>query len=135
MRRMDFIAELGMACERNQTNAPRASIVVTNDNSGRFVARCIDSALAQSYPDTEVVVVDDASRDHSRDIIESYGKRVVPILLKRNGGQGAAFVARAVAALAPGVAQVQFRMLSSVSLQLITYGNSRCGIRSPTHRV
>src|SRR5215469_16521569 len=91
MRRLDLIAELGTAPERNQMNAPRASIVVTNYNYGRFVARCIDSALAQSYPDTEVVVVDDASRDHSREIIRSYGKRVVPILLERNGGQGAAF--------------------------------------------
>jgi GT2 family glycosyltransferase len=79
MRRLDFIAELGTASERNQMNAPRAPIVVTNYNYGRFVARCIDSALAQSYPDIEVVVVDDASRDHSREIIQSYGKRVVPV--------------------------------------------------------
>jgi glycosyltransferase involved in cell wall biosynthesis len=116
-------------------NAPRASIVITNYNYGRFVARCIDSALAQSYPDTEVVVVDDASQDHFREIIQSYGKRAVPVLQERNGGQGAAFdagfracqgdvvlfldaddwlyphaVARVVAALSPGVAQVQFRL-------------------------
>src|ERR1700678_1998229 len=116
-------------------NAPRASIVITNYNYGRFVARCIDSALAQSYPDTEVVVVDDASQDHFREIIQSYGKRAVPVLQERNGGQGAAFdagfracqgdvvlfldaddwlyphaVARVVAALSPGVAQVPFRL-------------------------
>ena len=116
-------------------NAPRASIVITNYNYGRFIARCIDSAPAQSYPDTEVVVVDDASRDHSREIIQSYGKRVVPVLQERNGGQGAAFnagfracqgdvvlfldaddwlypdaAARVVAAFSPGVAQVQFRL-------------------------
>ena len=55
-------------------SAPRTSIVITNYNYGRFVARCIDSALAQSYPNTEVVVVDDASRDNSREIIQSYGR-------------------------------------------------------------
>ena len=61
-------------------SAPRTSIVITNYNYGRFVARCIDSALAQSYPDTEAVVVDDASRDDSREIIQSYGTRVLPYL-------------------------------------------------------
>ncbi len=116
-------------------NALRASIVITNYNYGRFLARCIDSALAQSYADTEVVVVDDASRDHSREIIQSYGKRVVPVLEERNRGQGAAFnagfracqgdvvlfldaddwlypdaVARVIAVLSPGVTQVQFRL-------------------------
>jgi hypothetical protein len=116
-------------------NVLRASIVITNYNYGRFLTRCIDSALAQTYPDAEVVVVDDASQDHSREIIQSYGKRVAPVLQERNGGQGAAFnagfgacqgdvvlfldaddwlyphaVARVVAALSPGVAQVQFRL-------------------------
>jgi hypothetical protein len=42
MRRLDFIAELGTASERNQMNAPRASIVVTNrlhlvDGDGREI--------------------------------------------------------------------------------------------------
>jgi len=118
------------AVDAESMGALRASIVITNYNYGRFLARCIDSALAQSYPDTEVVVVDDASLD-SREIIQSYGKRVVPVLEERNRGQGAAFnsgfracqgdvvlfldaddwlyphaVARVVAALSPGVAQV-----------------------------
>lgn len=116
-------------------NAWSASIVITNYNYGRFLTRCIDSALAQSYPDTEIVVVDDASLDDSREIIRSYGRHVVPVLQERNSGQGAAFnvgfracrgdvvlfldaddwlypqaVARVVAALSAGVAQVQFRL-------------------------
>src|SRR5215813_13183235 len=114
---------------------PRASIVITSYNYARFLGRCIDSALAQTYPETEVVVVDDASRDGSRDIIQSYGKRLVPVLRAENAGQAAAFnsgfvasrgdivffldaddwlyplaVERAVAAFGPGVAQVQFRL-------------------------
>ena len=103
MRRLDFIAELGTASERNQMNAPRASIVVTNYNYGRFVAGCIDSALAQSYPDIEVVVVDDASRDHSREID-------VVLFLDADDWLYPHAVARVIAALAPGVAQVQFRL-------------------------
>lgn len=68
----------------------RASIVITNYNYGRFLRTSIDSALGQTYGNTEVVVVDDDSTDGSREIISSYGNRV-KALLNRHGGQGAAF--------------------------------------------
>jgi glycosyltransferase involved in cell wall biosynthesis len=68
----------------------RASVIVNNHNYGRFLGEAIDSALAQSYEDTEVVVVDDGSTDESREIIAGYGDRIDAIL-KNNGGQGSAF--------------------------------------------
>ncbi len=67
-----------------------ASVVVVNHNYGRFLRTAIDSALAQTYLDTEVVVVDDGSRDDSRSIIGSYGDEVVAVL-QQNGGQAAAW--------------------------------------------
>ena len=67
-----------------------ASIVVNNYNYGAFLAEAIDSALAQTWEHTEVVVVDDGSTDDSADIINGYGDRIVPVL-KANGGQGSAF--------------------------------------------
>ena len=70
--------------------APLVSIVIDNYNYGGFVAEAIDSALAQTYPDTEVIVVDDGSSDGSREVIAAYGDRVRP-LLKENGGQASAF--------------------------------------------
>lgn len=71
-------------------NALRTSIIITNYNYGRFLPRCIESALAQSHS-SEVIVVDDASQDGSRDIILGYGDKITPVLQERNGGQGAAF--------------------------------------------
>src|SRR5712692_386616 len=68
----------------------RVSIIVNNYNYGRFLKEAIDSALNQSYPNVEVIVVDDGSTDHSRGIIASYGDRIIPVL-KENGGQGSAF--------------------------------------------
>jgi glycosyltransferase involved in cell wall biosynthesis len=65
---------------------PLASIIVNNYNYGRFLDEAIDSALNQTYPHTEVIVVDDGSTDNSREIIASYGGQIVP-LLKENGGQ------------------------------------------------
>jgi hypothetical protein len=70
--------------------APIVSIVVNNFNYARFLRRAIDSALAQTAPGTEVVVVDDASTDGSRELIRSYGDRVRAVLQEQNGGQAAA---------------------------------------------
>lgn len=75
---------------------PLVSIVINNYNYGRFLAGAIDSALAQTYPNTEVVVVDDGSMDNSGEVIAAYGDRIVPVL-KENGGQGSALNAGFVA--------------------------------------
>lgn len=64
------------------------SALICNHNYAAFLGAAIDSALAQTHP-VEVVVVDDGSTDGSRDVIRSYGDRIVPIL-KPNGGQGSA---------------------------------------------
>ena len=68
---------------------PLVSIVISNYNYGRYLRAAIDSALAQTYPPIEVVVVDDGSTDDSREVIESYGARILPVF-KSNGGQGSA---------------------------------------------
>lgn len=69
---------------------PLVSIIIDNFNYGRFLRTAIDSALAQSYPKIERIVVDDGSTDNSRDVISSYGDRVVAVL-KPNGGHASAF--------------------------------------------
>lgn len=65
------------------------SIVISNYNYGCFLGQAVDSVLRQTYPCTEVIVVDDGSTDRSRKIIADYGTRVVPVL-KENGGQASA---------------------------------------------
>lgn len=65
------------------------SIIICNYNYGRFLRDAIDSALGQSYPSIELVVVDDGSTDESRAIISSYGERLIAVF-KENGGQASA---------------------------------------------
>ena len=69
---------------------PTASVIITSYNYARYLREAIDSALGQSYGHLEVIVVDDGSTDESREIIASYGERVIAVL-KANGGQGSAF--------------------------------------------
>ena len=66
------------------------SIIINNYNYDRFLAEAIDSALNQTSPHIEVIVVDDGSTDNSRKIITEYGDRIVPIF-QENGKQGKAF--------------------------------------------
>ena len=69
---------------------PIVSIIINNYNYDRFLAEAIDSALNQTYPHVEIIVVDDGSTDNSRNIIADYGNRIVPVL-KSNGGQASSF--------------------------------------------
>ena len=54
----------------------KVSILIPCYNAERWIAQCIESALAQSWPDKEVIVVDDGSRDGSVDIIRGYEGRI-----------------------------------------------------------
>jgi glycosyltransferase involved in cell wall biosynthesis len=68
---------------------PLVSIVVSNFNYERFVDQAISSALLQTYPCVEVIVVDDGSTDSSRAVIDRYRQRC-KVILKANGGQASA---------------------------------------------
>lgn len=71
-------------------STPLVSILIDNYNYGQYIAAAIESALAQTYQNIEIVIVDDGSTDNSKEIIETYKGRVRTIF-KKNGGQPSAF--------------------------------------------
>jgi glycosyltransferase involved in cell wall biosynthesis len=66
------------------------SIIITNFNYARFLTAAVESALGQTYPHCEVVVVDDGSTDGSRELLQRFRERAI-LVLKANGGQASAF--------------------------------------------
>ena len=67
-----------------------ATIVIPCFNGSSTLREAIDSALAQTYPTFEVLVVDDGSTDHSADIVRSYGDRRLRLVQQDNGGLNSA---------------------------------------------
>lgn len=68
---------------------PRVSVVIPTFNCDRFIRRTVDSALAQTYRDFEVIVVDDGSTDGTRSIMAEFGP-AVRYLFQSNQGASAA---------------------------------------------
>jgi glycosyltransferase involved in cell wall biosynthesis len=53
-----------------------ASVIIPAYNAACFVAEAIDSVLAQDYPEVEIVVVNDGSKDNTLDVLRGYGDRI-----------------------------------------------------------
>jgi GT2 family glycosyltransferase len=66
------------------------SITIVTYNSGRFIKRCLDSILDQTYPFKEIIVVDNASTDGTTDILEPFEDRCRIIYNEDNIGFAAA---------------------------------------------
>lgn len=62
------------------------SVIIPAYNAERFIRRSIDSVLAQSYPVSQVIVIDDGSGDATRAVVSSeYNDRVI-LIEQQNGG-------------------------------------------------
>ncbi|MFH8340253.1 CDP-glycerol glycerophosphotransferase family protein [Streptomyces sp. AM6-12] len=72
---------------------PRFSVIVPVYQVQAYLSECLDSVLSQSYPDLEVIAVDDRSPDACGEIIDEYAvrdPRVKPLHLTENRGLGRA---------------------------------------------
>lgn len=73
---------------------PLISIIIPIYNSEKYLKKGLDSCIEQTYDNIEIICVDDASTDGSKEFVENYVKKypekVVQICLKKNVGQGGA---------------------------------------------
>ncbi len=69
---------------------PLVSIIIPVYNSEKYLAECIDSALAQTWINKEIIIVDDGSTDGSLNVAREYESKAVRIFQQENKGAGAA---------------------------------------------
>jgi hypothetical protein len=67
----------------------KLSVIIANHNYRDFIAAAIESALTVDWPDKEVIVVDDASTDDSRNVIEGFGDKVAAYFRPKSHQLGA----------------------------------------------
>lgn len=65
---------------------PAISVVIPTYNGAEYLNECLDSVLAQSFADFEIVIVDDTSRDATLEIARDYGRRNKRITIHENPG-------------------------------------------------
>ncbi|GAB4534204.1 MAG: hypothetical protein Tsb0014_20230 [Pleurocapsa sp.] len=65
---------------------PLVSVIIPCYNCDRWIGEGINSVLAQTYPNIEIIVVDDGSTDSSLEIIKSYSDQVKWLTGKNQGG-------------------------------------------------
>lgn len=70
--------------------AALVSVVIPCYNGAAYVARAVESALAQSYPAVEVLVVDDGSTDNTSEVAAGFGSAITLIRHSKNAGLSAA---------------------------------------------
>ncbi|MFD1696823.1 glycosyltransferase family 29 protein [Roseibium aestuarii] len=124
---------------------PKVSLILPCYNVGEWLTQALDSALAQTLDDIEIIPVDDGSKDNTRQIIQDYADRYAHIrpIYKENGGYGTAVnaglkVARGdyISILEPDdfimedylwilYSEARLNGLSEVTMDFVTVGHTR----------
>ena len=73
-------------------NSPKISVIVPVYNVEKYLHRCVDSILSQTFTDFEVLLIDDGSKDKSGVICDEYAQKDkrVRVFHKQNGGVSSA---------------------------------------------
>lgn len=58
-------------------NLPKVSIIIPCYNGEKWIGEAVDSCLSQTYPNVEIIVVNDGSIDNSLEILHKYGARII----------------------------------------------------------
>lgn len=65
----------------------KVSIIVPVFNGEKFLKKTIKSLLSQSYPDLEIIIIDDGSTDNSSEIINSFNDKRIKYFYRKNSGR------------------------------------------------
>jgi glycosyltransferase involved in cell wall biosynthesis len=74
---------------RRRKSLSKVSVIIPTYDRAKFIAKAVDSALQQTYPDVEVIVVDDGSKDNTRHVLRGYEGRIRYFYQENRGIAGA----------------------------------------------
>lgn len=83
-------------------STPFFSVLIANYNNGKYLHEAIDSVLAQTYTNWEIVIVDDGSTDNSKDIYKQYSDNPHIHIYHNDKNLGCGYTKRRCAELATG---------------------------------
>ncbi len=70
---------------------PTLSIIIPIYNAEKYIRRCIDSILSQTYSDFELILVNDGSKDNSGSICEEYAQKDSRVRVFHNSNKGVSY--------------------------------------------
>lgn len=76
-------------------NMPKISVIIPAYNIEKYITRCLDSLIAQTYQDFETIIVNDGSTDKTPEILDIYAQKhnFIKVIHKENGGVSSARIA------------------------------------------
>ncbi len=91
-RRSELIKKWNLEDKMQKIPQPLISVIIPAYNIENYLTECLDSVLAQSYKNYEIIVVDDGSKDGTRDICDIYQKKFdkIKVIRQQNAGLSAA---------------------------------------------
>lgn len=68
----------------------KISVIIPVYNAGKFIRKCLDSIVSQTFPEFEVICIDDGSTDDSSPILSEYASQYknITVIRQKNMGQG-----------------------------------------------
>jgi glycosyltransferase involved in cell wall biosynthesis len=69
--------------------SPLVSIIIPAYNCAKYIPETLSSLFEQDYPNTEIIVVNDGSKDNTLELLQTYGDRIVLINQVNTGAPGA----------------------------------------------
>lgn len=78
------------ASSTQTSQIPHLSIIVPAFNAEKFLSRCLQSLAAQTYPDFEVILINDGSKDNTLALAEDWARRDSRIRLFSQENRGPA---------------------------------------------
>lgn len=69
----------------------KISVIISVFNTERYLEKCLDSLLNQTYSNLELIIIEDGSNDHSKDILKKYEKEKKCKIIYNEGNRGLAY--------------------------------------------